>query len=465
MLAFDKNIISNFPFDNLKKISDLVSFEGPVLSHFIDSSDNNILYYWVDQNDKLNRWLVWFVSSTDILSYLSKEITLLELIKKANNSIYFLVDINDDIDVEKTVLLGFNDLPESYLPSNESYFLDNMPDMYRIMLDKWVDDGYISLLRDKAFYLKLEPSDKKYRGTFDLRDITHFLKSISESYINFVYFKSYNDLKTRISDQKKLSAIQRQLRQDSELRLVYLKTGSLEFGLAPDIVMNKDKYGELSSWRSTLIDSFKSEVINIDYSSDTVLKKLIEDFPNNQRSQIYNPFIKVITSDKYKVSTFEFKTKKLVPYKYKKEDLSELIQIPKEEILIEHRKKVFTAVIEATTEEDIVRLTKRSHQSNIIYQEEVDEFDIKITTISYNSHRIEFKSPLTLHIRSADGIYEFSLFGFGIINSNENLKMGQCEIDKILMDAILSNDPNDSLRNYLSSYVGTVDGKLFYSED
>ena len=43
--------------------------------------------------------------------------------------------------------------------------------------------------------------------------------------------------------------------------------------------------------------------------------------------------------------------------------------------------------------------------------------------------------------------------------------MGQCEIDKILMDAILSSDPNDSLRIYLSSYVGTVDGKLFYSED
>jgi hypothetical protein len=195
------------------------------------------------------------------------------------------------------------------------------------------------------------------------------------------------------------------------------------------------------------------------------LKKIIDDFPNNQRSQIYNPFINVITSDKYKVSTFEFKTKKLVPYKYKKEDLSELIQIPKEEILIEHKKKVFTAVIEATTEEDIVRLTKRSHQSNIIYQEEVDEFDIKISTVSYNSHRIEFKIPLALHIKSADGIYEFSLLGFGIINSNENLKTGQSEIDNILLDAILSNDPNDSLRNYLSSYVGTVDGKLFYPED
>lgn len=465
MLAFDKNIISNFPFADFKKVSDLVYFEGPVLSHFTDSSDNNILYYWVDQNDKLNRWLVWFVSITDILSYLSKEITLLELIKKANNSIYFLVDLNDDIDVEKTVLLGFNDLPEPYLPSNESFFLDNMPDLYRFMLDKWVDDSYISLLRDKAFYLKLEPSDRKYRGTFDIRDITFFLKSISESYINFIDFKSYNDLKTRIPDQKKMAAIQRQLRQDSELRLVYLKTGSLEFGLAPDIVMNKDKYGELSSWRSTLIDSFKAEVINIDYNSDTVLKKIIDDFPNSQRSQIYNPFIKVITSDKYNVSTFEFKTKKLVPYKYKKESLSELIQTPKEEILIEHKKKVFTAVIEVTTEEDLVKLTKRSHQSNIIYQEEVDEFDIKISTVSYNSHRIEFKNPLAVHIKSADGIYEFSLFGFGIINTNENLKIGQSEIDKILMDAILSNDPNDSLRNYLSSYVGTVDGKLFYPED
>ena len=56
------------------KVSDLINYEGPVLSHFTNSSDEHYLYYWVDQSKVATRWLIVKVGFWDIKSYLQNEL-------------------------------------------------------------------------------------------------------------------------------------------------------------------------------------------------------------------------------------------------------------------------------------------------------------------------------------------------------------------------------------------------------
>ena len=62
--------INQSPFGILRKISDLISFEGPILSHFQDDKQNDFLFYWVDYEQSFNKWLVFEVKKEYIYSYL-----------------------------------------------------------------------------------------------------------------------------------------------------------------------------------------------------------------------------------------------------------------------------------------------------------------------------------------------------------------------------------------------------------
>lgn len=115
-------------------MSDLVYVDGPILSLYRDAKDN-WLYLWCDTDNKSKeRWLLFPVSRADLISYLEKSTTLLELIQSAKKRWLLdyerLVQAHDDTKSAEYTKSFSRELRESndpvllseYLPAEDSYF-------------------------------------------------------------------------------------------------------------------------------------------------------------------------------------------------------------------------------------------------------------------------------------------------------------------------------------------------------
>lgn len=111
-----------FDFTGFKKIADLIYFEGPLLSHFVSDKGDDYLFYWVDKDEKDNRWLVLRVSLANLQRYMGKDISLRELIENPNDGYVYQVDIDDAINYHNVKLVQPADLPEDYLPTADSFY-------------------------------------------------------------------------------------------------------------------------------------------------------------------------------------------------------------------------------------------------------------------------------------------------------------------------------------------------------
>ncbi len=112
----------DYDFSGFRKIADLIYFEGPFLSHYVSSKGDDYLFYWVDRDNCDNRWLVLRVSLADLQKYISKELTLWELIEYPNDGYLYSVDVNDDINYHNVKLVQPASLPKEYLPEKDSYY-------------------------------------------------------------------------------------------------------------------------------------------------------------------------------------------------------------------------------------------------------------------------------------------------------------------------------------------------------
>lgn len=111
-----------FDFSNFKKIADLVYFDGPFLSHYVSGKGDDYLFYWVDKDERDNRWLVLRINLADLQKYIDKELTLRELIAHPNDGYLYAVDIDNEIQYHNVKLVQPAALPEEYLPDTDSYY-------------------------------------------------------------------------------------------------------------------------------------------------------------------------------------------------------------------------------------------------------------------------------------------------------------------------------------------------------
>lgn len=107
---------------SFQKISDLIFFEGPLLSHYMSERGDNYLFYWVDSDVYFNRWLIIRTSLETIQLYLEKKIPLYDLIAKPNDGFLYIVDIDDNIEYHNLKLITPDVLPEDYLPELDSFY-------------------------------------------------------------------------------------------------------------------------------------------------------------------------------------------------------------------------------------------------------------------------------------------------------------------------------------------------------
>lgn len=105
-----------------QKLGDLIYFEGPLLSLFIDKNkpDTYYLYKWADNDETSNRWIITPIDSSVLRSFFKKEVSLKEII--LNNPICYCIDLDGDLTERVIYVCSSTDLPEGYLPSEDSFY-------------------------------------------------------------------------------------------------------------------------------------------------------------------------------------------------------------------------------------------------------------------------------------------------------------------------------------------------------
>lgn len=139
--------LNTFLLKKLRRIADLIYFDGPLLSHFKNEDGDSYLYYWCDVDENYNRWLIFRVAEEELKQYLLGKISLREIILDPVDGFVYSADIDNDLQYHNVYIIQPADLPETYFPEIDSFYefepvyserenIRRRQDRYRISLDK-----------------------------------------------------------------------------------------------------------------------------------------------------------------------------------------------------------------------------------------------------------------------------------------------------------------------------------------
>lgn len=111
--------IDTLPLKDLTKVSDLVYFDGPLLSHYLSPGRDNYLYHWVDVDDNFNRWLIFRVSSDRLQAFVNKRISLYKIITEPDDHFVYKVDIDPNFENQNVMIVYPENIPDTYLPTKQ----------------------------------------------------------------------------------------------------------------------------------------------------------------------------------------------------------------------------------------------------------------------------------------------------------------------------------------------------------
>lgn len=126
--------ISRLPFGTLKKVADLVYFDGPLLALFKNEHGDSYLYHWCDVDDSNNRWLIFRVDDRDLNRFMSSKLSLHQLVLNPPDGFLVSADVDNDRHYHNLHLLTPQDLPDDYVPESDSLYseIPRMPSVDKV---------------------------------------------------------------------------------------------------------------------------------------------------------------------------------------------------------------------------------------------------------------------------------------------------------------------------------------------
>jgi len=103
---------SDFNISSLKKVSDLIYFDGPLLSHFKNNDGDDFLFYWVDVDEKYNRWVIFKTEPYELKDYLDGNMILADIMK---NTILYCVDIDNNLNYHNIKIIDIIEYEKLYM--------------------------------------------------------------------------------------------------------------------------------------------------------------------------------------------------------------------------------------------------------------------------------------------------------------------------------------------------------------
>lgn len=402
--------LDKFPLLGAIKADDLIYYDLPILSRYT-FNEKNYLYYHVDEEDDINRYLIFKINEIDLFELINGSVSLRDTILNVNDFVY-LADIDPDNKILKTVMLYSTSISEDYLPDDDSMLkIEFIEDSYYYkILKKFNGTSHTNRLRKEAFYIKFSSCNQKHGDTLELDElIEDLLPQFTKSYKNYTRADFENNFKEQYTEKKKLSKVFGQINSEIKLRVVDTRYNSFELGLTPDIVM-MDKTGDkkVVEWAINIGDNFKEDVLDLDFNNVESLNKIIEKFDSEQRESIFKPIIKLVNN---KNVNFQYKEHKEEKYKNIKKIKNESILAilpPKinETQLLEKKEYEFVtigAVIEKGGSKKTISLSNA-----LTLPLETSTFNLKAENFKKYNYNFEPKEPIPVVIKNHDGQIELT---------------------------------------------------------
>lgn len=261
MTPIDGKLISK-DFSGFIKVSDLIYFDGPLLSHFISPNGENYLFYWCDVDDTYNRWIIFRIDLTTIQKYIQRKVSLRDLILMPTDGFVYIADIDENIQYGSIYLLLNKEIPSDYIPQEDSYYDFEIKDNISLAgLSQKYSCGILEL--------HISGRDVKY-GSIPLNKFAQLLPKIDEIRKGMATkFIKYS--KAAHTDKTARANAERELRLDTQYEYMYSMAGSVRVILKP---VNLQRNFEMPGI-GTYADSFAQDFAGLfasGFSKDDILK-------------------------------------------------------------------------------------------------------------------------------------------------------------------------------------------------
>ena len=122
--------VFGYKFEDLEHISNILSYEGPLLSHY-KKGDDNYLFLWVDTDSSYNRWMVFECDDKSLLEYLSGDIGLGVVFSKRSGSTY-LLDVNGKCEYDRVCQISDEEVGD-YIEAEDATYKLAFPEEYEYL--------------------------------------------------------------------------------------------------------------------------------------------------------------------------------------------------------------------------------------------------------------------------------------------------------------------------------------------
>ena len=273
-----------FDFSKLTKVADLIYFDGPLLSHYMSEKGDNYLFHWVDSDDDYNRWIVIRTDIISIQQYLEKKINLRYLTTEANDGFVYSVDIDDELNYTNIKLVSIEDLPEDYVPTEESYYTFKVEeDIDLSALSKKYSSGILEI--------HISGNDVKY-GSIPFNKLALIMPKLEEirKSMSAKFAKKIKKAQqsSNSSDKKDIA---REIALDTNYEYLTSMAGSVRIILKP--------VNQQTSFTSTYSDDFAKEFAGLFISGFS--KESIQNYSeayDKQTIKKYSDFMSYLSNEK-----------------------------------------------------------------------------------------------------------------------------------------------------------------------
>lgn len=265
-------------FSEFTKVSDLIYFDGPLLSHFISPNGENYLYYWCDVDDTYNRWIIFRIDLPSVQKYIEKKISLRDLISHPSDGFIYVADIDNNIQYREIQLLLENEIPPEYLPQEDSYYDFEIKDNISLAgLSKKYSCGILEL--------HISGRDVKY-GSIPLNKFAQLLPKIDEIRKGMAS-KFIKNSKASHTGKATRSQVERELNLDTQYEYMYSMAGSIRVILKPINLQRNFEMPGIGTYADSFAEDFaglfasgfsKEDILKYSQKYDKQLIKKYDDF-------------------------------------------------------------------------------------------------------------------------------------------------------------------------------------------
>jgi len=449
----------SFPYPNLEFVSNLFEYDGPILTHYKNKDRNKeVLFYWVDNNENFNRWLVFEVTRIELLNFLTKKVDLRQLVQASERGFIFLVDTNDAIKFDKILMVSSEVLPEDYLPVEQFYFPFGVPEIY----DNYFADNlrhYFKLINE-ALFIKISPTDYNYQSIVTLNQTQKLIENLQLSFTSFVRVDFSKKFKNSLRYENWNKLINSTV-DSYQMRLVHAKQSSFEIGIVVDTVMAGTQHKEVSKWGKTIVKEFENEVIKVDYNKPERIEYIMEKYDSDERLKIFKPIIDLINDETIELTLSD--SSRIKPMVFKKVKKNIVDSLFKREVIalaepVQVEKEIRTLIYESYKGEDDKKITIGRLKEQTLFDAHSEEVDLKLDYLAIENYLLYLIEPINYKYRVKGSYCYASIPELEIEAKGKDRKSVIETLSQIYFGWLLMNSPDDEIEKavYFDSIIKLI---------